>query len=159
MSEFMRYLVSWALPLRCPSPPKLPAVGKYMWPTGSMSFVLHGHIDLTGNDPNTLVTFSYLWLLIKIKPIYPADWHGGEMNTWINESLWLTSPTFAISCFTARSLCSARSAVQLWDRSRKTQKEEANRKAIILGLNVCAIELIKRQRNKSLLDWPGWLWI
>lgn len=79
----------------------------------------------------------------------------------MSESRGLPIPTIAVSGFTDRSVCSAHTlfAAQLLDRSTRThmhtQKEAANRKAIILGLNVCVIELIKHQRNTSLLDWPG----
>lgn len=54
-----------------------------------------------------------------------------------------------------RFVCSAHIVSAAWLSDRRTQTEAANRKAIILGLNVCVIELIKHQKNKSLLDWPG----
>ena len=85
----------------------------------------------------------------------------------MNESLGLPNLTVAVSGFTDRFVCSTHIlfAAELLDRSTHTythihthahtQKEAANRKAIILGLNVCVIELIKHQRNTSLLDWPG----
>ena len=83
----------------------------------------------------------------------------------MNESLGLPNLTVAVSGFTDRSVCSTHIlfAAELLDRSTHshthththTQKEAANRKAIILGLNVCVIELIKHQRNTSLLDRPG----
>ncbi len=87
----------------------------------------------------------------------------------MNESVRLPNPTIVISGFTDSSVCSAHIlfAAQLLDKSTHTdtqrhtkththtQKKAANRKAIILGLNVCVIELIKHQSNTSLLDWPG----